>query len=112
MSSIFDERNIAARAARRMGVGLVVISAAFSPMLRAQQQSAAIEAARLNNLGTALVGQQFLDRAVSTFAAAATADPSLTLAKVNEGIALMYLQKLPEAESLLEAAGVEDPKDP
>ena len=98
--------------ARRLGLGFVVISAACSPMLRAQQQSSAIEAARLNNLGTALVGQQFLDRAVSTFAAAAKADPSLTLAKVNEGIALMYLQKLPEAERLLEAAAVEDPKDP
>jgi len=58
------------------------------------------------------VGQQFLDRAVSTFAAAAKADPSLTLAEVNEGIALMYLQKLPEAERLLEAAAIADPKDP
>jgi tetratricopeptide (TPR) repeat protein len=112
MPFFFDAHNIATRAARRLGLGLVVISAAFSPIVRAQQQSAAIEAARLNNLGTALVGQQFLDRAVSTFAAAAKADPSLTLAKVNEGIALMYLQKLPEAARLLEAAAVEDPKDP
>jgi tetratricopeptide (TPR) repeat protein len=112
MPSFFDKRNLAARAARHLGMGLVFISATFSPMLRAQQQTAAIEAARLNNLGTALVGQQFLDRAVSTFAAAAKADPSLTLAKVNEAIALMYLQKLPEAEGLLEVAGAEDPKDP
>jgi tetratricopeptide (TPR) repeat protein len=112
MLFFFDERNMATRAARRLGLGLGIISAALSPVLGAQQQSAAIEAARLNNLGTALVGQQFLDRAVTTFAAAAKADPSLTLAKVNEGIALMYLQKLPEAERLLEAAGVEDPKDP
>ena len=37
---------------------------------------------------------------MTTFAAAAKADPSLTLAKVNEAIALMYLQKLPEAEKL------------
>ncbi len=115
MPFFFDERNIparATRAARHLSLGLLVTSAAFPPMLRAQQQSAAIEAARLNNLGTALVGQQFLDRAVGTFAAAAKADPSLTLAKVNEGIALMYLQKLPEAEKLLEAAALEDPKDP
>jgi tetratricopeptide (TPR) repeat protein len=112
MPVFFDERNIAARAARRLSLGVVVISAAFSPMLRAQQQTSAIEAARLNNLGTALVGQQFLDRAVSTFATAAKADPSLTLAKVNEGIALMYLQKLPDAKQLFEAAAVEDPKDP
>jgi len=106
----FDERNIAGRAARCCA--LVVISAVFLPMLQAQQQTAAIKAARLNNLGTALVGQQFLDRAVITFAAAAQADPSLTLAKVNEAIALMYLQKLPEAEKLLDAAALEDPKDP
>jgi len=107
-----DGRNMAGRTARCLGLGLVVISEVFSPMIRAQQQSAAIEAARLNNLGTALVGQQFLDRAVSTFAAAAKADPSLILAKVNEGIALMYLQKLPDAERLFDAAAVDDPKDP
>jgi len=112
MPFLLDERNIAARAVQRLGLGLMVISAALLPMLHAQQPSAAIEAARLNNLGTALVGQQFLDRAVTTFAAAAQADPSLTLAKVNEGIALMYLQKLPEAEKLLDAAAVEDPTDP
>ena len=112
MTFFFDARNTAARIARCLGLGLVVLSAAFPLLIRAQTQSAAIEAARLNNLGTAYVGQQFLDRAVSTFAAAAKADPSLTLAKVNEAIALMYLQKLPEAEKLLEAAGVEDPKDP
>jgi tetratricopeptide (TPR) repeat protein len=82
-------------------------------MLRAEQQKpAAVEAARLNNLGTALMGQQFLDRAVGTFAAAVKADPSLTLAKVNEGIALLYLQKTSEAEALLESAATEDPKDP
>jgi len=110
MPFFFDDRNIATKAARYLG--LVLLAAAFLPILHAQQQSAAIEAARLNNLGTALVGQQFLDRAVTTFAAAAKADPSLTMAKVNEGIALMYLQKLPEAARLLEAAAVEDPMDP
>ena len=108
----FDERNIAARTARRLSLGLVLLSTALSPLLRAQQPSPAIEAARLNNLGTALVGQQFLDRAVTTFAAAFRTDPNLTLAKVNEAIALVYLQKLPEAEKLLDAAAVEDPKDP
>jgi tetratricopeptide (TPR) repeat protein len=108
----FDERNFAARTATRLGLGLVLLSTALSPKLRAQQPSAAVEAARLNNLGTALVGQQFLDRAVTTFAVAAQTDPHLTLAKVNEAIALMYLQKLPDAEKLLIAAAVEDPKDP
>jgi tetratricopeptide (TPR) repeat protein len=77
-----------------------------------QPHSAAIEAARLNNFGTALMGQQFLDKAVTQFADAAKADPSLTLAKTNEGIALLYLQKLPEAEQLLDDAAKADPKDP
>lgn len=81
-------------------------------LLAQEQRPAAIEAARLNNLGTALMGQQFLDRAVTTFAAAAKTDPSLTLARINEGIALLYLQKSTQAESLLEAAAAEDPKDP
>ncbi len=112
MPFFLDEPSIAARIASSLGFGLMLLSAAFSPISHAQQPSATIEAARLNNLGTALVGQQFLDRAVTTFAAAAKADPSLTLAKVNEAIALMYLQKLPEAEKLLDAAAIEDPKDP
>ncbi len=85
----------------------------LSAALHAEQpHSAALEAARLNNLGTALMGQQFLDRAVTTFADAAKADPSLTLARTNEGIALLYLQKLPEAQQLLDAAALADPKDP
>jgi tetratricopeptide (TPR) repeat protein len=113
MPFFLDQRSIAARAVPYLSLCLLAASAAYVPMLHAEpQRSAAIEAARLNNLGTALMGQQFLDRAVSTFAAAAKADPSLTLAKVNEGIALLYLQKLPEAATLLEAAAAEDPKDP
>ena len=75
-------------------------------------QRQALEAARLNNLGTALMGQQFLDKAVTQFAAAAQADPTLALAKTNQGIALLYLQKLPEAQQLLDAAAKADPKDP
>ncbi len=91
----------------------ILVSAILPPSLCADQaHSSLIEAARLNNLGTALMGQQFLDRAANSFAAAAKADPNLTLAEVNEGIALLYLQKLPEAEQLLDAAAAADPKDP
>ncbi len=70
------------------------------------------EAARLNNIGTALMGQQLLDRAATTFAEAAQADPHLALAQVNEGIALLYLQRLAEAEQILNAAARANPKDP
>jgi Flp pilus assembly protein TadD len=108
----FDPRNITTQAARRLGLGLFLFSAGLTPLVNAQQQTVAFEAARLNNLGTALMGQQFLDRAVITFAAAAKVDPALTMARVNEGIALLYLQKSTQAEPLLEAAAAEDPKDP
>jgi len=113
MPFFLDQRSTVARAVLYLSLYLLAASAAYVPLLHAEsQQSAVIEAARLNNLGTALMGQQLLDRAVSTFAAAAKADPSLTLARINEGIALLYLQKLPKAATLLEAAAAEDPKDP
>lgn len=70
------------------------------------------EAARLNNLGTALMNQQRLDRGAEEFAKAAKADPKLSLASSNEGIALLYLQKLPEAQKALETAAALDPNDP
>jgi thioredoxin-like negative regulator of GroEL len=72
----------------------------------------AFEAARLNNIGTAFMGQQLLDRAATTFAEAAKADPNLVLAKINEGIALLYLQRFAGAEQILDAAALADPKDP
>ena len=70
------------------------------------------EAARLNNLGTALMNQQLLDKAVARFADAYQLDPSLAKAQVNRGIALIYLQKMPEAKLALEQAAAQDPKDP
>jgi tetratricopeptide (TPR) repeat protein len=82
--------------------------------LAAQQpaHTPAFDAARLNNLGTALMSQQLLDRASASFAAAFKADPSLTLAEVNQAIALLYLQRLPEAQHLLDAAALASPSDP
>jgi tetratricopeptide (TPR) repeat protein len=113
MSIFLNRCNIPKRAAQLLSILLLVLSSASVAVLHAEQQdSSAIEAARLNNLGTALMGQQLLDRAVDTFAAAVKTDPNLTLAKVNEGITLLYLQKLPEAEQLLDAAAAADPKDP
>jgi Flp pilus assembly protein TadD len=95
----------------------ILVSMAFVAALHAQPSAkpatkAAVEAARLNNLGTALMGQQFLDRATTTFAHAAEVDPSLSLAKINEGIALLYLQRLPEAATVLTAAAQQAPEDP
>ena len=70
------------------------------------------EAARLNNIGTALINQQLLDRAAETFAKAYATDPALTLAKTNEAVALLYLQRIPEAHKALDIALAANPADP
>lgn len=70
------------------------------------------EAVKQNNLGTALMGQQLLERAAAKFDEAYRLDPSLSLAELNKGIALLYLEKLPEAKEALEKAAAQNPKDP
>ena len=56
------------------------------------------EAIRLNNRGVAQMGQQFTEKAADSFAEAFKKDPKLAQAAINEGIALMTLQKLDEAK--------------
>ncbi|WP_353068376.1 FG-GAP-like repeat-containing protein [Tunturibacter empetritectus] len=92
---------------------LPLIPSQAQPQNQAQPQTkSAREAARLNNLGTALMNQQFAQRAVDTFAQAYTTDPTLALAKLNQGIALLYLQQLPQAEQALTLAAAKAPSDP
>jgi tetratricopeptide (TPR) repeat protein len=67
------------------------------------------QAIRLNNKGVALMGQQFTDRAATSFADAFKRDPKLAQAAINDGIALMTLQKLDEAKKAFKAALVLDP---
>jgi tetratricopeptide (TPR) repeat protein len=74
--------------------------------------NASREAARLNNLGTALMNQQLLERAAAAFSGAAKSDPHLAAAQINEGIAYLYLQKLPEAQQALDSATRAAPVDP
>jgi|HubBroStandDraft_6_1064221.scaffolds.fasta_scaffold03158_4 tetratricopeptide (TPR) repeat protein len=96
---------------RRWIPGLVttclLASAAWadSPQVRA-------EAAKLNNLGVAMMNQQQMDKAVAKFDAAYKLDPSLAVASLNKGIALLNQQKLPEAEAALQQAAALDPKNP
>ncbi|MGC2398780.1 MAG: FG-GAP-like repeat-containing protein [Acidobacteriaceae bacterium] len=71
-----------------------------------------VEAAKANNLGTALMNQQLLEKAAAKFADAYRLDPGLVQAEVNRGIALVYLQKMPEAQEALEKAAAQNPKDP
>ena len=70
------------------------------------------EAAKLNNLGVAMMNQQLMDKAVAKFDAAYKLDPSLAIAEMNKGIALLNQQKLPEAEEALQQAAAKDPGNP
>ena len=70
------------------------------------------EAIRLNNLGTARMNQQRFSDAVENFSAAYHADPTLIAAEVNQGIALLYAGKEPDAEAALSQATQHDPKNP
>ena len=66
----------------------------------------------MNNVGTALMNQQLLQKAADRFAQAYAADSTLALAKINEGLADIYLQKLPEAKAALAIAVTKAPNDP
>ena len=63
-----------------------------------------IEAARLNNLGCAYMNQQLFEKALKYFEDAAATDPKLTVAKVNQGIALLNLARVDAARKALDAA--------
>src|SRR5208283_4702451 len=84
---------------------LVSVCSADSPQVRA-------EAAKLNNLGVAMLNQQLMEKAVAKFDAAYKLDPSLAVAALNKGIALLNQQKLPEAEKALQQAAAKEPNNP
>ncbi len=79
---------------------------------RADSQQVRAEAAKLNNLGVAMMNQQLMEKAVVKFDAAYKLDPSLAIAELNKGIALLNQQKLPEAEEALQQAANKDPANP
>lgn len=84
-----------------------------APLSHAATGTAATqEAATLNNVGTSLMSQQLLQKAADKFDQAFRRDPSLSLAETNKGIALLYLQKLPEAKAALEHSAQQAPNDP
>ncbi len=65
-----------------------------------------------NNRGVARMGQQTPELAAVEFAEAFKKDPRMAQAAINEGISLLYLQKLDEAKKYLEAARALDPNNP
>ncbi len=58
------------------------------------------------------MGQQFTEKAADSFAEAMKADPKLAQAAINDGIALLTLQKLDEAKAALQKAIQLDAKNP
>jgi len=70
------------------------------------------EAARLNNLGCAYMNQQLFEKGLKNFEDAATLDPNLRVAKLNQGVALLSLGRVDPAKRLLDEAAKDDPKDP
>jgi Tfp pilus assembly protein PilF len=85
---------------------LVLIAAA------PEKKSNTIEAARLNNLGCAYMNQQLFEKGQQAFAQALALDPNLTIAKLNEGIALAGIGKADDAKQALTEAAKLLPKDP
>ncbi|MGH9586759.1 MAG: FG-GAP-like repeat-containing protein [Acidobacteriaceae bacterium] len=78
----------------------------------AETTKAALEAGRLNNVGVALMNQQLTQKAALKFEDAHKADPSSAIPVLNNGIAQLYLQKLPEAEAILKKATAMDAHNP
>src|SRR5215472_14213817 len=70
------------------------------------------EATRLNNLGCAYMNQQLFEKALKSFQDSAALDPNLSIAKLNEGIALSSLGRVDAAKKVLEEAAKADPKNP
>ena len=94
-----------AKAALALGAIFLTMNAS------AETSKAALEAGRLNNVGTALMNQQLTEKALQKFEDAHKTDPSAVIPVVNEGIALLYLQRLPEAEAALKQATTMDPNN-
>lgn len=74
----------------------------------AKPTTPSVEAARLNNIGVALMNQQFTDKALQKFDDAHKADAGAAIPLLNKGIALLYLRRLPEAEEALKSASAID----
>jgi tetratricopeptide (TPR) repeat protein len=70
------------------------------------------QAALDNNLGVAYMNRQQQKQALEEFRKAYALDPSLFAAHVNQAIALLSLQQFPEAQSILEEASQQEPRNP
>jgi len=104
---------------RRFKSGLLLLALSISILTvaahRQTEQSKANareEAYRANNIGVALLEQFKYKEAADAFRRALQLEPSLTLARVNLGIALFNLPDLPAAQKELQAASTAAPTAP
>ena len=93
-----------------LSVALLIVAVGFIPAPAQGLQSHAsprrhvgtrFEAVHFNNLGAAYMNQQQFARSLNLFRQAAALDPKLEIAKLNEAIALVNLQRYGAAETLL-----------
>lgn len=103
---------------RRFALGLLMCAmcvpamvAGTAPAVAADSAQVHLEAARLNNLGVAMMNQQLMEKAVAKFDAALKLDPTLVTAQLNRGIALVNQQKVPEALAALQEVTKKDPSN-
>ncbi len=74
-----------------------------------ERVTASADAVRANNLGVAAMNQQKFDQALKAFQDASTSDGTLTVAKVNQAISLLALQRYEPAQQLLETVVKAEP---
>jgi len=91
-------------------LGLVLLALVFLAAAPEKKPDPA-EAARLNNLGCAYMNQQLFEKGLKNFQDAASLDPNLQVARLNQGIALLSLGRVDAAKEILEAAAKNNPKD-
>lgn len=101
-----------ARVATLLALGILALVAAMGAQSHKPEQNSRAEATRLNNLGAATMGQQRFEEAAKMFARAAQLDPSLSAARLNEGVALLNAQRMQPARAALQAYAKDNPDDP
>lgn len=114
-----EERKIARKSrwlvalAACIAMGLSIFFAARpSVFAQAGRGAARIEAAEQNNLGVAYMNRQEQKTALEKFKKAYSLDPKLYAARLNQGIALLALEQLPQAQAILNEAEKREPKNP
>ena len=83
----------------KISAALITTLLAALGLLTSEAKPNPIEAARLNNLGCAYMNQQLFEKGLKAFQEAAALDPKLAIARLNQGVAFLNLQKVDEAKA-------------